>query len=293
MFCTGVSPSEYFDDLVYFLAMTIQMNIAKRLPKVFERLPKYRRARRRVEELYERIMEAHLPKMREGQPQDLVDVLLEMHQDDPQFLPETDLLANILSPYMVGMDTSATICAFMLYSLLKSPEILARVREEGDEMYEQGGPTPEGMRKLDVTHRVALETLRMYPVVPAVTRTVSNSFEFGGYRVPADSQVFLGTTVSHHLPEYFPEPDRFDIERYTRERAEHRKPGAFAPFGADRHRCIGSGLSELQIALTVATIVHEADLELERPERPLKVRRSPALHPDQSVRMRLARRRSR
>ncbi len=292
MFCTGVSPGEYFDDLLYFLSMNIQLNITKRLPKVFERSPKYQRARRRVRELYERIMEAHVPERREGQPQDFVDVLLEAHQTDLQFLPETDMFANVLAPYLVGMDTAATICAFMLYALLKHPKILAQVRDEVDEMYKHGSPTAEGMRKLDVTHRVALETLRMYPIVPALMRTVSNSFEFCGYQVPANSQILLGTTVGHYLPELFPKPERFDIERYTRDRAEHRQPGAFAPFGADRHRCIGSGLSELQIAFTLATIVHNADLELERPERPLKVKRSPVMHPDGSVRMRLVRRKA-
>ena len=291
MFCTGLSSEEYFDDLVYYLAMMIQLNITKRLPKVMERLPKYRRAKRRMEEFYQRIMEAHRPETREGQPPDFVDVLLEANRTDPQFLPETDLFANVLAPYLVGMDTSASVCAFMLYSLLNHPEILERVREEVDEMYEHGPPTPEGLRKLDVTHRVALETLRMYPVIPALTRTVANSFEFGGYRVPAGSELLLGTTVGHHLPEYFPEPERFDIERYTRGRAEHMQPGAFAPFGVDRHRCIGSSLSELQIVLTLATIVREADLVLERPERPLKIKLSPAAHPDHSVRMRLVRRR--
>ena len=101
MFCTGVSPGDYFDDLIYFLAMAIQLNITKRLPKVFEHLPKYRRARRRVAELYERIMEAHPPKRREGQPQDFVDVLLEVHQADPQFLPETDLFATPTSLLLI------------------------------------------------------------------------------------------------------------------------------------------------------------------------------------------------
>ena len=293
MFCSGLSSEEYFDDLVYFLAMMIQMNITKRLPKVMERLPKYRRSRRRMEELYERIMESHRPEKREGQPPDFVDVLLEANQADPQFLPETDLFANVLAPYLVGMDTSASVCAFMLYALLKHPDIMERVREEVDEIYEHGPPTPEGLRKLDVTHRVAMETLRMYPVIPALTRTVSNSFEFEGYRVPARSEILLGTTVGHHLPEYFPEPHRFDIERYSPGRAEHQQPGAFAPFGVGRHRCIGSGLSELQIVLTLATVVREADLELERPERPLKIKLSPAAHPDASVRMRLVRRRGR
>ena len=293
MFCSGLSSEEYFDDLVYFLAMMIQMNITKRLPKVMERLPKYRRSRRRMEELYRRIMESHRPEKREGQPPDFVDVLLEANQADPQFLPETDLFANVLAPYLVGMDTSASVCAFMLYALLKHPDIMERVREEVDEIYEHGPPTPEGLRKLDVTHRVAMETLRMYPVIPALTRTVSNSFEFEGYRVPARSEILLGTTVGHHLPEYFPEPHRFDIERYSPGRAEHQQPGAFAPFGVGRHRCIGSSLSELQIVLTLAAIVREADLELERPERPLKIKLSPAAHPDASVRMRLVRRRGR
>ena len=292
MFCTGLSSEEYFDDLLYFLKMMIQLNITKRLPKVMERLPKYQRAKRRMEEFYEQIMESHRPERREGQPPDFIDVLLEANRSDPQLLAETDLLVNVLSPYLVGMDTAASVCAFMLYSLLKHPDILERVREEVDEMYEEhGAPTPAGMRKLDVTHRVALETLRMYPVVPALTRTVSNSFEFEGYRVPAGSEIILGTTVGHHLPEYFPEPDRFDIERYSRGRAEHKQPGAFAPFGVGQHRCIGSGLSELQIALTLATIVRKADLELERPERPLKIKLSPAPHPDDSVRMRLVHRR--
>lgn len=294
MFCTGLSSEEYFDDLLYFLNMNIQLNITKRLPKVMARLPKYRRARRRMQVFYERIMEAHRPEMREGKPQDFVDVLLEANQANPQLLPETDLLVNVLAPYLVGMDTAASVCAFMLYALLKHPEILERMKEEVDDMYaEHGSPTPAGMRKLDITHRVALETLRMYPVVPALTRTVSNSFEFGGYRVPAGTEIMLGTTVGHHLPDYFPEPEQFDIERYSRSRAEHKQPGAFAPFGVGQHRCIGSGLSELQIALTLAAIVRKADLELERPERPLKIKLSPAPHPADSVRMRLVQRRGR
>lgn len=190
------------------------------------------------------------------------------------------------------MDTSASVSGFMLYALLKHRELLEQMRIDVDEMYRDGAPSPEGLRRLDVTHRVALETLRMYPVTPALTRTVANSFEFGGYRVPAGPQVLLGTTVGHHLPEYFPEPDRFDIERYSRKRAEHLQPVAFAPFGVDRHRCNGSGLAEMQIILTLATIIHEADLELERPERLLQIKRSPAAHPDPSVRIRLVRRRT-
>ena len=292
MFCNNLPPGEYFDDLVYFLGMIIQLTITKRLPKPMRWLPKYRRTRRRMWELYERIMEEHRPERREGQPPDFVDELLEAHRADPQFLPETDLRANVLAPYLVGMDTAASVCAFMLYSLLEHPDILERMRAEVDEMYGHGPPTAERLRKLDVTRRVTMETLRMYPIVPALMRKVSNSFEFGGYLVPAGTDVMLGTTVGHHLAEYFPDPDRFDIGRYSKDRAEHSQPGAFAPFGVGRHRCIGANLSQLQIMLTVATIVGQADLELERPRRPLKIKPSPAPHIDDSVRVRLVRRRA-
>ena len=292
MFCTGLSPKEYMDDLLYFLAMNIKLHITKRMPQVFAGLPKFKRSKRRMQGLVEQILDNHTPEKREGKRQDFVDVLLEAHRKDPQFLPETDLFANVLAPYLVGMDTAATICAFMLFSLLKRPELLEKVRNEADEIFANGTPTPKEIRKMDVTHRVAMETLRLFPLAPALMRTVSNSFEFGGYRVPANSQIILGTATGHYLSEYFPEPERFDIDRYTRERAEHRQPGAFAPFGADRHRCIGSSMSEVQIAFTLAMVIHKVDLELEHPERPLAIKRSPAIHPDESVRMRLVRRRA-
>ena len=290
--CTGVSPSAYIEDLIYFLGAIVSINITQRWPRHVERLPRYRRAKRRLEELYEQILEVHQPEKRSGQEPDLIDDLLESNRSDPQFLPETDLRANFIAPYLVGIDTSASVCAFMLYALLKHPDLLEQMRAEVDDMYDLGPPTPEGLRKLEVTHRIALETLRMYPVVPALTRIVSNSFEFKGYRVPAGASVMLGTTVSHHLPECFPDPERFDIERYSATEKQHQKPGAFAPFGLGRHRCIGSSFSEVQIALTLATIVRETELVLDRPERQMKIKLTPAPHPDESLQVRLVRRRA-
>ena len=289
--CTGVSPGAYIDDLIHFLGTIVTVRVTKRWPRQVERLPKFRRAERRMRELYEQILELHRPERRGGEQPDFVDDLLEMNRTDPQLLPETDLRANVLAPYLVGIDTSASVCAFMLYALLRHPDLLERMKVEVDDMYERGPPTPNGLRKLDVTHRIVLETLRMFPIIPALPRIVSNSFEFGGYQVPAGAQVMLGPTVSHHLPECFPDPERFDIERYSKSAQQHRQPGAFAPFGVGRHRCIGSGFSEVQIVLTMATIVREAELVLDRPERPLKIKLVPAPHPDESLRFRMVRRR--
>ena len=131
----------------------------------------------------------------------------------------------------------------------------------------------------------------MYPIAPAIARTVSNTFEFAGYTVPAGEKVIVATTVPHHLERHFPEPERFDIERYGPERQEHRQPGVFAPFGAGPHVCLGAGFAEVAIAATMTTIVREAELALDPPDYVLKISPAPTPSPDDRFRFRVVRKR--
>ena len=235
-----------------------------------------------MNKLYADLLAAHQPENRKHSKADFIDDLLALHHEDPQFFSETDLRVAVLGPYFAGLDTAASVCTFMLHVLLKQPDLLARMTAEVDTLFDRGIPTKNELSDLNVTHRVTLETLRMYPIVPGLTRIVSNSFVFGGFTIPAGTQVLIGNTVSHHLPECFPNPDRFDIDRYLPGRAEHRQPGAFAPFGVGRHRCLGEGFAEVQIVVTMATLVREAKLALVHPKRPLKnqpgSRTSPCLY---------------
>ncbi len=286
---TGLSPQGHLEDMVFYLDAKLMIHVLHVWPKLVERLPRFRRARRSVMELADRIAAAHQPENRAGKSPDFIDELLAMNREDPQFLSETEYAVVFLGPYFVGLDTVASACSYMLYALLKHPELLVQMRAEVDALFDRnkGRLSSENLRELDVTRRIALETLRIFPLFPAVTRTVANSFEFGGFRIPAGEQVLIGTTVGHRLPECFPEPERFDIERYRRSPPEHRKPGAYAPFGLGRHRCLGSGFAESQMVLTLATIVHAVDFELERPNSRLKIKYTPAPHPDASFRFRV------
>ena len=289
----GVSPRDYLDDMIVFVRTILAARVTRQRPAVLMRTPRFRRARQRVEELYATVRAVHDPDRRSVAEPDLVDNLLALHHVDPQFLPETDLMPALLGPFIAGLDTVGSTCAFMLYALLKHPDLLDRMTAEADASFAHGTLTAEAVRHLDVTHRVALETLRMYPIAPAITRTVSNTFEFAGYTIPAGETVMVATTVPHHLPQYFPEPERFDIERYTPERREHRQPGVFAPFGAGPHVCLGAGFAEVAIAATMATIVHEVELALDPPDYVLKISPVPTPSPDDRFRIRVKRRRRR
>ena len=140
-------------------------------------------------------------------------------------------------------------------------------------------------------HRAALETMRMYPVTPLLIRTATNSFEFAGHRIAAGERVMIATAVPHYLPEFFPEPERFDVDRYGPERAEHKQPYVYAPFGLGPHRCLGNGFAEVQIAATMATILHEVDLDLDRTDYSLKTTQIPLPAPDESFKVRVKGRR--
>ncbi len=289
----GVSPRDYLDDMIVFVRTLLAARVTHQRPALLTRTPRFRRARKRVEELYATVRAVHEPDRRSGGQSDLVDDLMALHHVDPQFLPETDLMPAVLGPFIAGLDTVGSTCAFMLYALLKHPDLLDRMTAEADASFAHGTLTAEAVRHLDVTHRVALETLRMYPIAPAIKRTVSNTFEFAGYTIPAGEKVIVATTVPHHLPQYFPDPERFDIERYTPERQEHRQPGVFVPFGAGSHVCLGAGFAEVSIAATMATIVHEVELALDPPDYILKTSPVPTPSPDDRFRFRVARRRGR
>lgn len=78
-------------------------------------------------------------------------------------------------------------------------------------------------------------------------------------------EVFVAMTVPHFLPELFPHPEIFDIDRYHNPRNEHRQRGAYAPFGLGEHTCLGAGIAEVQLMVITAILLHTYKFELDPP----------------------------
>lgn len=288
---TGLSPRGYVESLHVFLDTLLAVRVTKQRP-MFLYARKFRRARQRIDELCKQILADHRSGGPRHEAADFVNDILDLHESDPQFMPETDLNIAVLGPFLVGLDTVAVSCAFMLYALLKHPDLMERATAEADALFADGNPSARDLRKMDVTHRVALEVLRMYPIVPVLARISANSFEFSGYRIPAGRRVFVATSVPHFLPEVFPDPKRFDIDRYLPERAEHKQRNAFTPFGGGPHRCMGAGFADAQILLTMATILHHTELSLERPGYELQIGSMPTPRPSKNFKFKMVGRRN-
>ena len=289
----GISAPEYFEDFMALFEASFKAILGWYPSRL--RWSRLRRARQRMDELTARIIALHQPENRGDRPPDVIDHVLALHRTDPQFLPETDLGITILEPIFAPVDTMAHSIAFMLYELLKDPDLLCQARAEADALFAHGTPTVQGIQQLDVIKRAYMETLRLYSVVPVTVRTVSNSFEFAGCTVPAGQQVILPFTLPHYLPEYFPNPERFDIDRFAPPRNEHRQSGVYMPYGVGTHRCLGEHLAEFLAKTAMATVLHDADLALDPPDYVLtnrKIKGMPTRHPNKSFRFRLLGRRS-
>jgi cytochrome P450 len=103
--------------------------------------------------------------------------------------------------------------------------------------------------------------------------------------VEAGGRLFIATTAVHFDERYYPDPDRFDIDRYQAPRNEHKTPGVFAPYGLGTHACLGAGLAEAQIMMTIATMLRFGKFQMTPADYTLKVRPLPTNAPANNFRL--------
>jgi cytochrome P450 len=285
----GTSPGEYTRDVVQFVRTGLLTLVTRQRPDILRQLPRYKHARARSFELGNQILDWHRRNPPGTQRKaNLIDDAIQAASQGG-LLHESDLMPLALGPYIAGLDTAASTAAFLMYALFKHPEIMKGVLNEAETLLAGKGPTPAKVRDLDILDRALRETLRRYPIAPALQRTVIEPFEFAGYRVDAGGRIFIGTTVAHFLAELHPDPYRFDIDRYLKPRSEQRVPGGFAPFGLGSHACLGSGLAEVLIQVNVATLLHYGSFIMDPPYYKLKMRSAPTPAPNRTFQMRLVR----
>lgn len=287
----GKGPEAYFDDFVVFMRTLLNAVLGQR-PKLTLRLPGYTRSKARVMELADTMLAEHRQGRAPDEEPDLIDYLLEAARENPDIFTEPELQIGALGPYLAGIDTAAGTSSFMLYALLSQPEIMARLRPEIDAVLDDGPLTASKIREMTLLQAATIETLRLYPVAPMLPRSVVRPFTFAGHQLEVGTPIMVATAVAHFDPTLYPDPYRFDLDRCLPPRKEHRQPGALAPYGGGAHTCAGAGFAEVEIMLTIATLLRDFDLALEPADYRLKMTFSPAPAPTNEFRMRVVGRRT-
>jgi cytochrome P450 len=280
------SPEEHAAILRYTNAVVVNLSL-RRLPRWILRLqgPSFRRDRRIAFAFARRLVEEH--DDRDGSAGDFVDAVKAAARDHPEWFSEGDVRSAGLLPFFAGVDTVGQTTVFILYELLRHPSLLERVRREADLLFADGRPTATALREAPDLNGAVNEALRLHPVAFAMPRTAARDFTFAGRTVARQQSVLVFTSACHFDGSFFPDPERFDIDRHRPPRNEHRRPDVFAPYGRGPHQCLGAGLAGVQMAATVATLLHHVDLELAELGRvhPHVLRPSLSLGPDFRLRL--------
>ena len=199
--------------------------------------------------------------------QDLFAVLRRLKDAEGRPRFSTDVITGMfISMMFAGHHTTSVSASWALIELLRHPEWLRRVVHELDGLYADGRDVSyQSLREIPLLECALKESLRLHPPLILLLRKALSDYEYGGFRVAAGKTVGVSIAVSNRMPEYFPEPNRYDPERYLPPREEDRQAFTWIPFGAGRHRCVGAAFAMIQLKAIFSILLRRYEFELAAP----------------------------
>ncbi len=243
-----------------------------------------RRSIRRLQALAQEMIDA-----RKGGPRGDDDQLLVPLLAAESGLAASRIRQEILTFLLAGHETTAAALAWTWHLLSLHPEHERRLHEEVDEVLAGRQPTVDDLPRLTYTRAIFEEVLRLYPPVWLIPRRTVHDDEIDGYRIPARSDVLLSVYSMHRHPEYWPDPETFDPERFAAP-AGKRPSSAYLPFGAGSRTCLGSRFGAMEAVLVLAAVARKYRLERVAGQR-VEAEASLTLRPRKGIEMRLVARR--
>lgn len=264
----------YFDLLLMPYA-----RLVLRLP-----LPSTRRfyaAQKRLDQTIYRILEAR--RSGDAQHSDLVSTLLHAKEEGAG-MTDRQLRDEALTIFLAGHETVANALTWTWYLLSQHPEVEEKLHAELASVL--GGRPPEAgdISCLPFTRMVLSESMRLYPPAWGMGRRALGQYEVGGYCVPAGTVLVASQWVTHRDPRWFPEPERFDPERWTPEAEAARPRYAYFPFGGGPRQCIGEGFAWTEGIVLLATLAQNWRPRLQ-PGHPVHTKPQITLRPRYGMRM--------
>lgn len=210
---------------------------------------------------------------------DLLSMLLAVRDEQTgEGMSDQQVHDECLSLFMASVETTARAMCWVLHLLGRHPEVEKRVHAEADDVLGGRTATYDDLAELPYLRRVVTETLRLYPPAWLLPRRTVADIELGGHRIPGGSDVLSSVYLVHHDPDVYPEPDRFDPDRWLPENAAAIPRESYLPFGAGTRQCIGNDFAFTEIMLLTATLACRWRL-LPAPGRRVRTRATTVLYP--------------
>lgn len=242
---------------------TITLPFAGLIEKL--RLPsvrRFERAKARLDQTIYRII-----RERRGSLEDRGDLLSTLllasdTEGDGTGMTDLQLRDECMTLFLAGHETTANALTWTWYLLSQHPDVEAEMHREVDRVLGGRLPGADDCPNLRFTEMVLAESMRLYPPAYVLGRRVLSDFPLAGYTIPADSIVLMSQWVMQRDPRYFPDPERFDPQRWTPEAQAARPKFCYFPFGGGPRVCIGESFAWMEGVLLLATLAQRWKLRL-------------------------------
>jgi cytochrome P450 len=247
---------------------------------------KLRRAVRRLDAVVYAMIRERRARSETGD--DLLSILLAARDEvDGSGMSDLQVRDEAMTAFLAGHETTANALTWSLILLAQHPEVRTRVEAELDAVLQGRAPQFSDLPRLALTLRVFKEALRLYPPAYMIGRRAIRDIQLDGYGVRKNQVVLIGVYGMHRRAELFPDPERFDPDRFLPEREKSLPRHAFLPFGAGPRMCIGNHFALMEGQLLLASWLGRARFELSDRERAIGLEPLITLRPKGPVSMRV------
>uniref|UniRef100_A0A8C9F918 Uncharacterized protein n=1 Tax=Pavo cristatus TaxID=9049 RepID=A0A8C9F918_PAVCR len=171
-------------------------------------------------------------------------------------LSDEEILAQALIFVFAGYETTSSTLSYISYHLATHPDVQKRLQDEVDaNLPNKAAPTYDAVMQMEYLDMVVNESLRLYPAGGRIDRICKKTVEFNGVTIPKGMVVMIPVYVLHHDPVYWPKPEEFRPERFSKENRENIDPYTYLPFGAGPRNCIGMRFALLVIKVAVVVLL--------------------------------------
>ncbi|NXK13256.1 CP3A9 protein, partial [Herpetotheres cachinnans] len=200
-------------------------------------------------------------------------------------LTDIEILSQAFIFLFAGYEATSSTLSFVAYELALHPDVQQKLLEEIDTVLPNKAPlTYEAIMQLEYLDMTVSETLRLFPLGGRLERVCKRDTEINGVMIPKGAVVVIPPYTLHHNPDYWPNPEEFRPERFSKENKETIDPYTYLPFGAGPRNCIGMrfGLLTLKVAITIA-LQHFTFQTCKDTPIPLKLSSQGLLRPEKPI----------
>jgi len=185
-------------------------------------------------------------------------------------MTDRELLDELMTMIIAGHETSAITLNWVWYFIAQHPDVEEKVHAEVDKADYKDIPEFDDLNQLGYVKQVVEESLRYYPPVWLYTRKAIDDDMLGDYFIPAGSDIFITPYFLHRHPEFWPDGEQYDPQRFTEEAVKQQHKQAYIPFSAGPRRCIGDFFATVEMQMHIGLMARHFRLE-DVTEQPLEL----------------------